>query len=206
MRPYLTKPLTYFLLSLIIVLPMALILLHAAVNVVHRAQPFFAPSISDIQLNDSDYTPGVATAGTAAKPLLKSGDRIGDIACAEKGFTAKVYYGANRVSYRNGIGLSGEAVLPGQGQAVQLKGYATVGCKALDNLEEGDIITFTTGWGVYQYEVLHSEITAEPTEETGEVLVIHCAKSSDAFANAADEKLYVTAGYLSGPELEEVAS
>lgn len=203
--PYFTKPLTYFLIGLVIVLPIAFGLLHAAVTVVHRAQPHFAKTQYEIQLNDAAYTSSDAASGRATIPTLAAGDKLGTLCCVDKGLNTDVYYGGNRVSYRGGVGLSSQSALPGQGAEINIKGYAAGAFKALANLEEADMITLATSWGVYQYEVINAAVAEKPATADGEQLVLSCAKSKNAFANFDDEKLYVIARYLSGPSAEEVA-
>ena len=204
--PYIVKPLIYFLIGLVIVLPIALGLLHAAVSVVHRAQPHFAKTMYEVELNDSAFTPSTAMSGSATLPLLATGDKVGTLTCADKGMNTEVYYGSNRVSYRSGAGISAKSGLPGQGEEIDVKGYAGGGMKATENLEEGDVITFTTSWGIYRYEVISADVSSQQLKpERGEILLLSCAKSKNAFSNFADERLYVAARYLSGPSAEEVA-
>lgn len=205
LTPYLTKPLLYFLIGMLLILPLAFGSLSAAVKVVHKAQPHFAKTTYEVTLNNSAFTPSSATSGTVSLPVLKTGDLVGNMACSDKGLNTDVYYGANRVSYRTDVGISAKSGLPGQGQEIDVKGYAGTGFKALENLEEEDVITFTTSWGTYQYEVISAEVTAEPVKEDGELLVLSTARSKAVFANFAEEKLYVTARLLSGPTAEEVA-
>lgn len=206
LTPYFTKTLTYFLIGLLIVLPMAFGLLHVAVSVVHRAQPHFSKTMYEMQLNDSDYTSSETKSGRVSLPVLAVGDKLGTLSCSEKGFNTDVFYGSNRISYRVGAGASATASLPGQGAEIDIKGYAGRGFKALENLEAEDIIVFETSWGIYQYEVISAEVTSQPAKDSGELLVLSCAKSKNAFANFADERLYVTARFLSGPTAEEVAA
>ena len=206
LTPYFTKTLTYFLIGLLVMLPLAFGGLYAAVRVVHKAQPHFAKTMYEVQLNDSDYAPNDAVSGTVSLPSLNIGTKVGTLVCSDKGMNTDVYYGANRVSYRSGAGISAKDGLPGQGKTVDVKGYAGNGMKALENLEESDVITFTTAWGTYEYEVIAAEIAVEPSvTEEGELLVLSCSKSKQAFATFSDERLFVTARYLSGPTAEEVA-
>ncbi len=205
LTPYFTKPLTYFLIGLLMILPICFGLLHVAIGVVHRAQPHFPKTMYEIQLNDSAYTPSDAKSGRVSLPVLAIGDKVGTLTCLEKGFNTDVYYGSNRVSYRVGGGVSAKGALPGQGAEIDVKGYAGGSFKALENLEAEDVITFTTAWGTYQYEVISAEVSAQPQKDRGELLVLSSAKSKNAFANFAEERWYVTARYLSGPVAEEVA-
>ena len=201
--PYITRPIIYLLISLVFIVPVCFGMLNMSVGVVHKAQQTLSKSISDIQLNDSDYTPSDKMAGTAELPALKAGGKIGVVSCDTAGLECSVYYGNNRVSYRGGAGLSSEDSLPGLGGEVLIYADASGGFKALENVEIEDIITFTTSWGVYKYEVTDFGISKNPPAvNERETLVLLTQSSKKAFALFSGEKRYVTADYISGPKAE----
>ena len=201
--PYILRPLLYFAIALVFVVPASFGLLHLGVNLVHRAQPYFSKSISDYPQSEAAFTPSTQESGSAVLPSLKPMEKVGELSCADAGLACDVFYGSNRVSYRNGAGLDSTEALPGESGTVRLRGYASYGLKALENVQPEDEITLTTSWGVYRYRVEAVAVTTEKAAGAAD-LVISCAKSKDAFATMADEHLYVTASLVSGPQAEEV--
>ena len=204
-QPYILRPLLYFAISLVFVLPAALGLLKFGVNMVHRVQPHFSKTVSDIVPGDAAFTPSEQESGSVVLPMLNALDKVGELQCAEAGLACDVFYGANRMSYRNGAGLESDMALPGEDGTVRIRGYASTALKALENVKQGDEIVFTTSWGVYRYRVDTADVMT--AEEAGEPdLLISTAKSKDAFATYAEKRLFVAASLVSGPTAEEVQS
>ncbi len=202
--PYITKPLTYLLISLVIVIPLALILLNYSVNLVHKAQPSFAFSISDIQLNDSAYVKSDVKSGTVKRPGLSAGDKVGELSCNGAGFSCNVYYGKNRISLKRGAGMTTD-VLPGDRGVCEMYGERANAFKAVKNLKVGDTLTLDTSWGSFVYSVSAVQVSEQPPEDTmPQSLLLVCAADDTVYSNLNEEKLYVLADIESGPQLEEV--
>ncbi len=203
--PYITKPVIYVLISFIFIIPMCFGLLKLSINMVHTVQPKFPSDISEIKLNDSNFTPSEKFFGEVDIPKLEAGDKVGVISCENAGLSTDVYYGCNRVSFRGGAGIHSKNSLPGQGGAIRVSSNASGGFKALENLEKGDMIAFSTSWGAFEYKIVSIETVKTVNEEAdGETLILTTESSKDAFANFKEEKLCVKAQYVSGPSAGEV--
>ena len=203
-KPYFTNPLIYFLLSMIIVIPIALLLLRYSISFVHKAQPSFDYSISDIEINDSAYKENVYDSGTVSRPVLHAGDKVGELQCREAGLSCNVYYGENRISVRNGAGMKTD-ILPGDTGICEMFGERSNAFRAVKNLKVGDTIKLNTSWGKFTYSVSDVVVDTQPPEDTmPQSLLLICAGSDKVFSNLNEEKLYVLADIESGPQLEEV--
>ena len=202
--PYITTPLIYLLLSLIIIIPLCLVLLNYSVSLVHKAQPSFAYSISDVKLNDDAYKKSDVKSGTVARPVLKAGDKIGELSCSGAGFSCNVYYGENRISFRKGAGMRTE-ILPGDTGVCELFGERANAFKAVKNLKIGDKLKLETSWGSFVYSVSAVEVSAQPPEDTmPQSLLLVTANDEKVYSNLNEERLYILADIESGPQLEEV--
>lgn len=203
--PYLTTPLLFVLISMIVIGPACVIGMNFAVNTVHKAQKTLAIDYNDIQPID-DYVGSDKVSGEVDKPNLNVSQKMGIITCENAGLNADVYYGINRVSLRNGVALEADGKLCGEGGKINVYGYALSNFKALNNADVNDIIHFETLWGTYEYKVT-SKTVASSIPDTGnsETLVLVTAKDSDAFSDYGYEKLYVVAKLVSGPTVKEVA-
>ncbi len=201
--PYFTTPLIYVALSLIIVIPLCLILLNVSVGLVHKAQPSFAYSISDIELDDSAFKADTKNTGTVARPAPESGDKIAELSCDEAGFKCSVYYGANRVSMRKGAGMYTD-VLAGDTGVCRIAGERAAAFGAIGNIKEGDKLRLTTNWGSFVYCVSKISTGTEPPEDTmPQSLLLITENGNKAFSNFNDESLYILADIESGVQLEE---
>ena len=201
--PYIATPLIYVLISLVIVVPIGIGVLNYSVNLVHKAQPSFPYSVSEIELNDSAYKPNFVKSGTVARPKIDSGDKIGEIKCKAFGLEGNVYYGENRVSFRKGAGMKTD-VLPGDTGVCEIYGERAGVFSNLDSVKVGDKITLDTNWGEFVYSVADIKRGTEAPEETmPQGLMLVTSVGDKAFSNFNEEKLYVLADIESGPQLEE---
>lgn len=202
--PYITTPLIYLAASMIIVVPMCLVALNYAVNLVHKAQPSFSYSISDIELNSDGFVPSTQNSGTVKRPELKVGDKAAQLSCAETGLSCDVFFGRNRASFRQGAGMKTD-ILPGDTGVCELYGYRADTFKSLKNLKIGDKLKLETSWGTFIYSVSDITTATEPPADTMNQSLLLVTESDDtAFSYLNDESLYVLADIESGPQLEEV--
>lgn len=173
--PYITTPIVYLLISLIIVVPAAFIGMNIAVNAVHKAQQVLTVDYNDIDI--STDTDGNLTAC----------DYIGNIECPQLGLKSDIYYGINRVSLRNGCGMEYD-----ENGALNIVGYSAAAFKPLLNVKIDNVFTLTTKDGEKMYRV--SEIANKPVKNTDESTLVLCTtKSNEAFSYYAKDKLYVVA-------------
>lgn len=202
--PYITTPVIYVALSMIIVLPMSLIMLNSAVKLVHKAQPSFAYSVSDIQLNKEAYKPSKVNQGRVARPAAKAGDKVAELCCENAGLSCDVFLGRNYVSFSEGAGMLSD-VLPGDTGVTEIYANRSTAFKSLKNVKTGDKIRLSTNWGNFVYSVSAVKVSATPPDDTmPQSLLLVCASNDNVFSNFNDEKLFVLADIESGPQLEEV--
>ena len=86
-----------------------------------------------------------------------------------------------------------------------LAGHNTTHFKPLQNVEVGDIFTFTTSYGIYQYEVTNTRIA---DHEDGsaynllleeEQLIMYTCYPFEAMAGTKTDRLFVYAKKIAGP-------
>ena len=202
--PYITTPIIYLLISLIIIVPLCFILLNYSVSLVHKAQPSFAYSISDVELSTESFKKSDVKSGTVSRPALEAGEKAAQLSCKAAGLSCDVFYGRNRVSYRQGAGLKTE-ILPGDTGVSEIYGERADAFKPLKNLKIGDRLVLETSWGTFVYSVSDLKTGTQPPEDTmPQCLLLVTSNDDKVFSNLNEEKLYVLADIESGPELEEV--
>ncbi len=186
---YICNALLYVLISLFVFAPLMLIGLDKAKNTVIDAQSYLTIGYNDLRV---DETPNDKT-GKDFINSIKNGSLLGTVTCDRIGLNEKVYYGYNRVTARNGVGLSDKSYLFGMGGTSKIVGYASSSFKTLYNVEKGDIIAVDSNLGTYEYKVYKYSVSEEEEETDGDVLVLTTSKSSNAFASFSNEKFYVYA-------------
>jgi LPXTG-site transpeptidase (sortase) family protein len=190
---------------MIFVIPVSIVSFNFASDMVHKAQKTLTFSYCDVEIDNSDVELSSQKDGQTTINNVDLMKKYGNIVCENAGMNTDVYYGINRVSLRNGCASSAENSLPGQGGCVKVTGYYSTAMKALKNVEIGDIITYSTTYGVFTYKVYNvttcdsfSKLSLSNDEE----LVLSCYSSNDIFANYSDEKLFVQAKLVSGPTVQ----
>lgn len=189
--PYFRTPLTFLVISMIIIIPLSFGLLKLAVNTVHKAQKTLVFSAADVAIDRDNYKMSEEIKDI---PKINSCQKIGRIECKNAGLNTEVFMGNNRVSRREGAGLSFNAAMPGQDKEIKVFGNALGAFKALYNVKAGDVISFETGWGIFSYKVSEIVVSKEAPKDSGkERLVLITAKSKEPFAAFSEEELYVIA-------------
>lgn len=202
--PYITTPLIFVLISMVVIAPMCFVGMNFAIDTVHSAQKVLARDFNDVEAN-LDYEGSSKTDGSVSIPKLSTSQKLGVITCENAGLYADVFYGINRVSLRNGVGLESDSALCGMGKNVEIYGYASSGFKALGNVKNGDIIGFETLWGAYSYQVEEIAVLENAPKKSGkEYLVLATDEDKNAFSSFNKDKLYVVARKLTGPASKEV--
>lgn len=202
--PYFQVSFVFVLISMIVVVPVCIGAMNIAVSTVHKAQEVFVRDFNDIEAK-TDYQGSDKESGTVSVPALSVAQKLGVLTCDKVGLNADVYYGINRVSLRNGVAVNVESSQCGQGENVEIYGYVSKDFKVLNNLEIDDVIKFETLWGTYKYRVSSKQILSKSPNPSGsENLILATQEDNKAFSSFSENKLYIVAEKISGPNAEEV--
>lgn len=93
--------------------------------------------------------------------LPSGGEHYGQLVCERIGLDSPVYWGDTNAILRSGAGHSQISFLPGFGRVMIICAHNTTFFKPLQNVEEGDIITFDTNYETYQYKVTNVTVMNE---------------------------------------------
>lgn len=187
--PYIYRSLSFVLISLFVFAPLMMIGLDMAKSTVADAQTCLTIGYNDVSVDDS---PNNKT-GKDFIDSIRIGSLLGTVSCERIGLNEKVYYGDNRVSRRNGVGLNSKSYLFGMGGPSKIAGYNSSSFKTLYNAKQGDIITVESNLGTFKYKVYKTTVAKKAETVTGDKLMLATSKSTDAFSYFADEHFYVYA-------------
>lgn len=118
---------------------------------------------------------------------------------------APVYFGDNNDILRVGAGQYIGSFLPGYGRTIMLCAHNTTFFKPLQVIEAGDIITFKTSYGVYQYQVSrtdvkdHNDSTAYDLLQEKEELVMYTCYPFETMVGTKTDRFFVYCEKISGP-------
>lgn len=187
--PYIYRSLSFVLISLFVFAPLMMIGLDMAKSTVADAQTYLKIGYNDVSVDDSSNN----KTGKDFIDSIRIGSLLGTVSCERIGLNEKVYYGDNRVSRRNGVGLNSKSYLFGMGGPSKIAGYNSSSFKTLYNAKQGDIITVESNLGTFKYKVYKTTVAKKAETVTGDKLMLATSKSTDAFSYFADEHFYVYA-------------
>ena len=187
--PYIYRSLSFVLISLFVFAPLMMIGLDMAKSTVADAQTYLTIGYNDVSVDDSSNN----KTGKDFIDSIRIGSLLGTVSCERIGLKEKVYYGDNRVSRRNGVGLNSKSYLFGMGGPSKIAGYNSSSFKTLYNAKQGDIITVESNLGTFKYKVYKTTVAKKAETVTGDKLMLATSKSTDAFSYFADEHFYVYA-------------
>lgn len=187
--PYIYRSLSFVLISLFVFAPLMMIGLDMAKSTVADAQAYLKIGYNDVSVDDSSNN----KTGKDFIDSIRIGSLLGTVSCERIGLNEKVYYGDNRVSRRNGVGLNSKSYLFGMGGPSKIAGYNSSSFKTLYNAKQGDIITVESNLGTFKYKVYKTTVAKKAETVIGDKLMLATSKSTDAFSYFADEHFYVYA-------------
>lgn len=187
--PYIYRSLSFVLISLFVFAPLMMIGLDMAKSTVADAQTYLTIDYNDVSVDDSSNN----KTGKDFIDSIRIGSLLGTVSCERIGLNEKVYYGDNRVSRRNGVGLNSKSYLFGMGGPSKIAGYNSSSFKTLYNAKQGDIITVESNLGTFKYKVYKTTVAKKAETVKGDKLMLATSKSTDAFSYFADEHFYVYA-------------
>lgn len=139
----------------------------------------------------------------------KYGEQYGELRCERIQLDTPVYFGDNNDILREGAGQYIGTFLPGYNRLILLAGHNTTCFKPLQNVEQGDVFTFTTNYGVYQYKVTetriadHNDTTAYDLLMEEEMLVMYTCYPFETLAGTKTDRFFVYAEKIAGPVVTE---
>lgn len=137
----------------------------------------------------------------------KYGEQYGAITCDRIKLDAPVYFGDNNDILREGVGQYIGTFMPGYGRLILLAGHNTSYFKPLQKIQVGDVVTFSTNYGVYQYRVTntkiadHNDDSAYDLLKQEEQLVMYTCYPFETLAGTKTNRLFVYADKIAGPEV-----
>lgn len=137
------------------------------------------------------------------------GQEYAHMYCERIGLDGPIYYGDSYELMRKGIGHYNGTSIPGDGSPMLMVAHNTTYFAPLQKVSTGDIITVTTNYGVYQYQVTESKI-ADHNDDSAydlyaekEQLILYTCYPFEKLVGTKTDRLFVYADKISGPDLVE---
>lgn len=134
------------------------------------------------------------------------GDQYGKLSCDRLGLESFVYWGDSPELLREGSGTFMGSGIPGANRTMLIAGHNTRELAVVQNAQAGDIITFTTTYGIHEYEVTGTKIlryddrSAFDLSKKEEELVLYTCYPFTGLS-AKTDRLFIYGKRTAGPDL-----
>ena len=168
-----------------------------------------APGYSYAYAAQGEDLPAEGTIAREGLSLPLSGDQYGELACEKAGLQAPLYYGDSEEVLKKGAGTYAGSYLPGMGGTILAGAHDATFFAPLEKMEKDDVISLTTTYGSYQYRVTKTQAadlmdaSAYQISKDGEELVLYTCYPFGVEDEVREQRFYVYAEKISGPEIGE---
>lgn len=178
--------------------------------VISREIPDFDTDLENIYVvNDTDAAGQKDTVPVSEVTWPTVGQQYGELSCERIELDTPVYFGDSNDILRVGTGQYSGSFIPGYNRVIMLCSHNTTYFKPLQYVEVGDVFTFKTSYGVYQYQVTetriadHKDTTAYNLTKQEEELVMYTCYPFETLATTKTDRLFVYAKKISGPTVTD---
>lgn len=139
----------------------------------------------------------------------KYGEQYGELKCDNLGVKASVFFGDRSSYLKSGAGTYSGSAIPGQGKTILLGAHDTTFFEGLKNVKKGQIFTFTTSYGVYEYKVRDTKIyhkdeydNAYDLSDKKEQLILYTCYPFGKLNGDKLDRMFVYLDKVKGPSIE----
>ncbi len=206
----------YFTVPFIYVVVGVGVMIIALTPILGYVTTFYKLFISNITLQDQTLVSNTAvnggtgqTGGTIDLSTVhwpNYGEQYGNLSCPEIGLDVAVYWGDDNAVLRSGAGTFIGSGIPGDQSTLLISAHNTSYFATLDQIKAGDVVTFTTTYGIYQYQITDTKVlykddySAFDLLQNREQLVLYTCYHIPG-KGVTDYRLYVYGDRISGPQL-----
>ena len=129
------------------------------------------------------------------------------ITCETIGLDAPLYFGDTDTILKNGVGQYIGSSIPGFGKPLMLAAHNTTYFLPLQKITQGDIVTITTSYGIYKYQVTGTRIadrtdkSAYDLAQMNEQLIMYTCYPFNMLGSLQN-RFFVYADKISGPAID----
>ena len=186
--------------------------------------PVLSPLISSLSLVVSDTPPdysshintifegkpqenqptGQDTVDESLVEMPVYGTHYANLEIASVSISTDLYFGDSSAVLKRGVGQYIGSSIPGYGKPLLIGGHNNAAFHRLQNVQAGDIVTITTNYGVYEYQITETRIAAANDKsaydlsQKEEQLILYTCYPFDTLG-LTSKRFFVYADKVSGP-------
>lgn len=139
----------------------------------------------------------------------KYGENYGVLKCESLGLNTPVYCGDDGMILKKGAGTYLGSMIPGMNRPVIIGAHDTTYFSKLQNVKKKDKFTFTTEYGIYEYEVTGFEIYDEGNYDEAydlksdkEQLILYTCYPFGTLNGTKTERMFIYLDKVNGPDIK----
>lgn len=200
-------PLFFLLIGYAILILLALPYIRPLSSIYSMVSQNQTPDFSNSMQNHFEEDVNLPTEGAVENNgSVSLADQYGTIEIPSVNINVPLMYGATDQALYYGAGQRVQSAKPGYGKPVMIGGHTIPYFKNLGIINNGDIITIRTYYGIFQYQVTGTAVagdtdgSAYDLTQNKEQLILFTCYPLDG-VGTKDERLFVYADKISGPEV-----
>ncbi|MCI8554771.1 MAG: class D sortase [Clostridiales bacterium] len=179
--------------------------LSALSMVISNSRPDFSEDIHSI-FSPQEHTEPVTSVKEEEVQMPKYGAHYARFQIEIAGIDTNLYFGDGQEILKKGIGQYMGSFIPGSGKPIMISGHNNGVFHQLQRVSAGDIITITTNYGVYEYQVTDMGVfkatdkSAYDLNQEKEQLILYTCYPFNMLG-LTDKRYFVYADKVSGPPI-----
>lgn len=123
-----------------------------------NTQPLYFDNEKEYQGANVKMNEQPETISLADMSYPKHSEQYGELECKALSLNAPVFFGDRNAYLASGAGTYSGSGIPGQGKTILIGAHDTTYFEGLEKVKKGQVFTFTTSYGIYEYKVTDTKI------------------------------------------------
>lgn len=139
----------------------------------------------------------------------KYGEQYGKLECSRLKINAPVYFGDGGMLLESGAGSYAGSMIPGMGRTILIGAHDTTYFLGLEKVKKGDVFTFSTEYGIYDYKVTDFKVYDENSYDKAydlradkEKLVLYTCYPFGTLNGTKTQRMFVYLDKTAGPDIK----
>lgn len=135
-------------------------------------------------------------------------EQYGELKCDSLGIDTPVFFGDRGPNLKSGAGTYSGSGIPGQGKTILIGAHDTTYFQGLEEVKKGQVFTFITSYGIYEYKVRDTKIyhadaydKAYDLNANQEQLILYTCYPFGKLKGEKSDRMFVYLDKVKGPSI-----
>ena len=174
--------------------------------VISDTPPDYSSQVHTIFNPNGNQPAGQDTVDESLVEMPVYGTHYAKLEISNASISTDLYFGDSSAVLKLGVGQYIGSSIPGYGKPLLIGGHNNAAFHRLQNVKTGDIVTITTNYGVYEYQITETRIAASNDKsaydlaQEKEQLILYTCYPFDTLG-LTSKRFFVYADKVSGPAI-----